>query len=291
MSYGVANGVRLYMRDALFFLKSTLNGLRNDFESTSVVLCNSYPKSGTHLLAQILMQVPNISCWNDIIAVQSLSGTMNTVQHLTWKFKSAKDHSLVRSHLMYCKEVLDVLSTREVKSIFIYRDLRDVAISHAKWVMNEKRYFLHDIYQNHYKSDAERLMATICGTPLGTPFGSNLSHPSIGQDFSRWKGWLSDPKTLPVRFEDLVGSRGGGSDEVRTSTIAKILNFVGYELPASEIEKRFSLEALNPNKSHTFRKGMIGEWKSVFADEHKVAFKKHAGDLLVELGYEVSNEW
>ena len=62
-------------------------------------------------------------------------------------------------------------------------------------------------------------MASIRGVPLGTPFGSNVSQPDIGQNFSRWQGWWSDPETLPVRFEDLVGESGGG--EKRLATIER----------------------------------------------------------------------
>jgi len=192
---------------------------------------------------------------------------------------------------MYVPEVLDVIKARNSKVLFMHRDLRDVALSHAKWVMKEPRIFLHDIYQNYYKNDDERLMASICGTPLGTPFGSNVSHPSIGQDFKRWEGWLSAPDTLSVSFEQLVGSRGGGLDESRWNTIREILNHLECEMTDSEMYDKFSYDALNPNRAHTFRKGQIGGWKDAFNEDHKAAFKKEAGDLLIGLGYEKDGQW
>ena len=97
------------------------------------------------------------------------------------------------------------------KVLFIYRDLRDVAVSHARWVTKEERIFLHDIYQRHSSFD-EQLMSSIKGVPLGSPLGSNVSQPDIGSDFARWRGWINDPNTLAVKFEDLVGERGGGSE-------------------------------------------------------------------------------
>lgn len=287
MPYQLKERCRLHARDAYYYFKSRC--VRDKEEK--IVYCNSYPKSGTHLLAQVLLKVPNISFWNDIVSVQSLSGVMNTKNHLKLKISSAPGGSLVRSHLMYCPEVLDVVKKRNHKMFFMYRDLRDVALSHAKWVRKEPEIFLHDIYKNHLNSDDERLMASICGTPLGSPFGSNVSHPSIGQDFERWRGWLNDPDTLSVNFEQLVGNRGGGSDELRWKTIRAILKHLECEMSDDEMYKLFSYEALNPNKAHTFRKGQIGGWKEAFNEEHKEAFKYIAGDLLIELGYERDHHW
>jgi len=287
VAYQIKERLRLHLRDEYFYFKSKLVGNG----ASPLVFCNSYPKSGTHLLAQILLQVPNVRFWNDIVSVQSLSGVMNTKQHVDWKISSAPSGSLVRSHLMCVPEVLDVIKARNSKILFMHRDLRDVALSHAKWVMKEPRIFLHDIYHNHLHTDDERLMASICGTPLGSPFGSNVSHPPIGQDFERWRGWLNNGDTLSVSFEQLVGSRGGGSDELRWNTIRKILDHLECDMSDDQMHKTFSYEALNPNKAHTFRKGQIGGWKNAFNEDHKKAFKHTAGDLLVELGYEKDHLW
>lgn len=289
MSYRVYQGTRLYARDFLFGLRSSCRALLN--KQGRFVLCNSFPKSGTHLLSQILMAPGELTYWYDIVSVQSLSGFMNTKQHIKWKVGSAPQNSLVRSHLMYDNEVLDVLAQHNVKRFFIYRDLRDVALSHAKWVMKEKRIFLHDIYKKHLANDHERLMASIRGIPLGNPFGSNISLPNIGEDFKRWQGWLGDQQTLCVKFEELVGSRGGGGDELRWETIRKILTHLEVDLSDNEMHEKFSFEALNPEQSQTFRKGKINGWKTAFTEEHKNEFKKVAGDLLISLGYENDQKW
>ena len=51
------------------------------------------------------------------------------------------------------------------------------------------------------------------------------------------------------------------------------------------------LEAIQPEKSPTFRKGKTGGWRNHFSDEHKQIFKDITGDLLIELGYETDNDW
>ncbi|WP_408006224.1 sulfotransferase domain-containing protein [Pseudalkalibacillus sp. A8] len=51
------------------------------------------------------------------------------------------------------------------------------------------------------------------------------------------------------------------------------------------------IKNVNPSKSITFRKGLIGDWKNEFDLEVTNAFKEVAGSLLIELGYEKDLEW
>ena len=293
MSYQAYDVMRLHGRDAVFLsrylLEKTLRRTRNKL----FVLCNSYPKSGTHLLYQILYSLPGLEKWDDIVSVQALCGIMNTTDHIRWKIGSAPNNSVVRCHLMYCDEIRQLLQEFNCKIIFIYRDLRDVAVSHARWVTKEPKIFLHPYYLQLNDFDRQ-LMSSIKGVPVGTLFGSNLSQPDIGQDFSRWRGWINEPTALAVKFEDLVGARGGGSEETRIKTIQRIVDYLNVNLSLEQIRTNFTSEIMNPQESHTFRKGgkgKLGEWKKVFKPKHKTAFKKVAGKTLIDLGYEQNLDW
>ena len=294
MSYQAYNVARLHARDLVFYLKSfRRNLLSRGRRDKPLIVCNSYPKSGTHLLYQILYSLPETTKWNDIVSVQALCGIMNTAAHIRWKIGAVPDGSIVRSHLMYSEEVRSILANESCKQLFIYRDLRDVAVSHARWVLKEPQIFLHDIYTQMSSFD-EQLMSTIQGVPLGTPFGSNLSQPNIGQDFSRWAGWIDDPDTLAIRFEDLVGERGGGDEEKRLYIVSQILDHLEISLSPTKIRSQFASHAMNPGESHTFvkgGKGKIGGWKTFFNQAHQEAFKKVAGHHLIELGYESNLAW
>lgn len=296
MSYQLRDIVRLHGRDFVFASRYWRENLKRQLSGSgrkSFVLCNSYPKSGTHLLYQILYSLPELNQWNDIVSVQALCGVMNTPDHIRWKIGSAPDGSIIKSHLMYTEPVLKTLSEFDCRRLFIYRDLRDVAVSHARWITKEERIFLHDVYR-HYDSFDQQLMASIKGVPLGSPLGSNLSQPDIGTDFSRWQGWVNDPNTYAVKFEDLVGARGGGSEDKRLHIVTEIAEFLDIELTSEQVSKTFASTALNPEESHTFKKGgkgSIGGWRSVFNEEHKAAFKQLAGQILIELGYEEDLNW
>ncbi len=283
LPYETWNTLRLTARDLIIltrYIRERISG-----RAGPILLCNSYPKSGTHLLNQILTAIPGFAAWDDTVAVQSLSGTMNSRVHLRWKLGSAPPESVVRAHLSYSEAVLNLLRRREYRRFFIYRDPRDVSLSHARWATREEEYFLWPMYRHGMNSDAQRLMASIVGLPAGTPLGSNFSLPNVAQGFRQYQGWIEDSDTLAVRFEDLVGSRGGGDDQVRYTTIERILKHAGVAMSRAEIVDCFSVETLDPTRSPTFRQGRVGAWKEAFMDEHRVAFQSIAGSLLAELGY------
>lgn len=45
------------------------------------------------------------------------------------------------------------------------------------------------------------------------------------------------------------------------------------------------------SEKHHYRKGISGDWKNHFNDEHKGFFKSHYESLLIKLGYETNSEW
>lgn len=93
---------------------------------------------------------------------------------------------------------------------------------------------------------------------------------------------------LLVRFEDLVGERGGGSCAAQRKSIEQICSYLDLDVDKQKIA---SVQENLFGSSGTFRKGQIGSWRSEFSEEHKVAVKEVAGNLLIELGYEESLDW
>ena len=92
---------------------------------------------------------------------------------------------------------------------------------------------------------------------------------------------------LILQFEDFITQK----DE----TLLKVLDHArgrGFPVHVGEQEALNTLKsAIDPQKSPTFRSGKVGKWRESFNEEHKSIFKETAGDLLVRLGYEQSNDW
>lgn len=91
-----------------------------------------------------------------------------------------------------------------------------------------------------------------------------------------------------VRYEELHG--------IFDEAVGRLLEFIGVSATADELEKcrdSGSFKRLSggrqrgeEDKSNFYRKGEVGDWRNHFDDECVEVFKRCAGDLAVELGYE-----
>jgi len=244
-------------------------------------LANSIPKSGTHLLAQLLFL---LGFHRPLLTKQIENNTPQLLQ----KLRNLRKGQYITGHLYWSQALVNELNNVGIRILFIIRDLRDIACSHFYYVTYmDCNHRLHRYY-NCLKSDNERLMASIAGIDGKLLPGSRRWEP-IGERAKTFLPWLDESTCLVVRFEDLVGSLGGGNDEKQIETIQAIVNHLGVRFSKNQIvsiaNKVFS------RSSVTFRKGKIGDWRIHFTDEHKKAFKKTAGDILVRLGYATDYDW
>ena len=78
-------------------------------------------------------------------------------------------------------------------------------------------------------------------------------------------------------------------------TLARLIGFLEVRGLDLEIPHEQAIQILkagiSPQKSGTFRKGKPGDWREHFSEANKGRFKEIAGDLLVRLGYEDSDQW
>jgi hypothetical protein len=251
------------------------------FRTGPKVFANSIPKAGTNLLRQMLNMLPCIAPrWTYHIAENDRSA-LTQLRH-------AKRGQVVTAHQYWSKELSDLLIDEGFRSLFIIRDLRDVAVSKAFYITHkDPSHRLHAHYVA-LKTPDERLMASMKGVD-GCFLPRNERANSIGEDAAFFLPWLDQPDCLVVRFEDLIGAHGGGTDETQIRTVSSIINHLGLDLADEEV-RRIAANTFF-KKSRTFRKGAIGDWKNHFTEEHKRVFKDIAGDALIEMGYEKGRDW
>lgn len=148
------------------------------------ILVNSLPKSGTHLLLQIILGIPGMiitPAW--IVEEKDL--------------KLFTPGSVGPGHLIYSAEQVNLLKNNNIKTVFISRYLRDVAVSLVHFVMLNK--WGNHPWTPYLKDQAnhdDRLMTMIKGVKL-TPAEQKkygVHHiPSI-REFSENKlGWIKEP--------------------------------------------------------------------------------------------------
>ncbi len=180
------------------------------------------------------------------------------------------------AHLPYHQEVSDIITNTNIKHIFIVRDPRDVLISQVKYIAEiDLTHPAHELYAT--LSDEEKLMVSIQGKKgITTPIDIALA---------KYSPWISDKNCLVVKFEDLIGSNGGGDDDTQKETVKKIAEYLELSLSGDEIDMIaghiFSRDTI------TFRKGTCGDWVNEFKVQHIEAFRGIVSDeLLSSFGYE-----
>lgn len=258
------------------------------FGDRPAVLVNSFPKSGTHLLSQIIGGLPEHYDWGQFY-VSSPTLTMREVPTgvMTNRLRRVCPSEIVKAHLFWHPDFAHALDERKVVRYFIYRDPRDVVVSETRYLTSMNR--RHRLHREYASIDNDRDRLSLCINGSDALLRQGVWYPNIAERFARYRGWLSDQPTMSMRYEDLRGERMAAVVE---ELVDHYLSSASPVTPAEKTAIRDEcLARINPGRSHTFRAGRPGSWVDSFDDQLKDEFKAVAGRLLVELGYEADEAW
>ncbi|HRQ23152.1 MAG TPA: hypothetical protein PLF42_06950 [Anaerolineales bacterium] len=266
--------------------QAILRWKRFSFNEAPPIFGNSKPKSGSHLLLQILNGFTQIMPYRyvdaDPVRTIDKNGRRKTKEEILENLKRIPNGVIGWGYVDATPENVSFLTQAGRVNYFMYRDPRDMLVSQV--------FFATDMHEEHgmhayYKSLPDfgaRLNVAITGIDK-----DGLKMVSVKQRYEGVFAWLEQKNVMCIRFEDLIDNRD--------ATLLSMLDEVektGYKIPMPrETALPILVEAIQPKKSHTFRSGKTGGWKERFSDEHKILFKDVAGDLLVKLGYEKNNNW
>lgn len=282
------------MPNNVFFRKGKQWGLRyvkrflsSGPSSESPVFINSFPKSGTHLLYQLFERCDGLRDYGEFIAsTPSFTLRERSVPNTLGLLNRIQSGEMFRGHLFYDVEFDNALLARHVRHYFIYRDPRDVVCSEAHYLSQMNRWHKMHRKFSQLPTEAARIELSILGESGSE---ERVRYPDIGVRMGRYLPWLRSGGVMPIRFEDLVG------DERRSIVSAVGAHFIGGEANAERRVELFvdqALASIAPQRSHTYRRGGgVGKWREQFTARHKALFKEVAGKLLIELGYETSEDW
>ncbi len=244
------------------------------------VVANSVPKAGSHLLARTLELLGLIYNRQHVNDFHPRSRTVRQLNGI-------RPGEFLTAHLSYAPEWQTLLNGRGARMVVIIRDPRDIVVSHYHYVTYMDKSHRLRPYYLQMQDDDERLMASITGfePPDGNPRGRLLDINTRFRAIWQWRAYGAHV----VRFEDLVGPHGGGDEVRQMQALEGICKHLDITLSPREMED--VARRLFYRRSATFRKGVIGDWRQRFTEEHKRVFKSVAGVLLVELGYERDENW
>ena len=276
------------VRSFLYQTEKTLQRLRFASQPANlpILLGISFPKSGTHLLDQILLGFAEVAPYAKRVhsfyaEYEGESGRKREPQQALRWLDVLRPGDVASAHLFARPEAVTRVCSPAFAPYFIFRDPRDVVVSHVFYVTDMEQKHVHHAYYRSLPDFDARLKASILGRP-----DAEIEFPNIAERFAPYMDWLNHSEVLTIHFEDLI--------HARTATLNRIIDHLLVRVPLPT-PRNLILEALesaiNPTKSPTFRSGKTGEWKKYFTEEHKRIFKDVAGDLLVKLGYEKDNNW
>jgi hypothetical protein len=282
----LSDRLRRSLRGPGKYAQAVLRWKRLTFNDAPPIFANAKPKSGSHLLLQIMNGFCQIAPYAyvaaDPVRTINAGGGRRSDDKVLADLQAVRPGVIGWGYVDATPANLAFLCRRERANFFIYRDPRDMLVSHVFFATDMlMSHGMHAYYQA-LPGFNERLKVAITGINQ-----EGLYMVDVRQRYEGVFQWFGQPSTLCIRFEDLINDRN--------RTLMQMLDQVektGFHIPTAR-EKAFEIltEAIQPKKSHTFRSGKTGGWKEHFTPEHKALFKEVAGDLLVRLGYEQDNNW
>jgi hypothetical protein len=259
---------------------------RLSFSEVPPIFGNSKPKSGSHLLLQILNGFTQIMPYAYVAAAPIRTirkdGGRRDANEIVSDLRLVPRGVIGWGYVEASLENVAVLCHPGRVNYFIYRDPRDMLVSQIFFATDmHEEHGMHTFYQS-LPDFGERLKVAITGIDR-----DGLKMVSVKQRYEGVFEWLEQPGMMCIRFEDLIDNR-----DATLNAMLDEVEETGYKIPTPR-EKALEIlvDAIQPRKSHTFRSGKTDGWKEYFTNEHKTLFKDVAGDLLVELGYETNNDW
>jgi hypothetical protein len=240
------------------------------------IVVTTIPKSGTHLVHQIVSAFPDVTDYGTFIATTvSWQRHPRSVHALARLIGKVVPGEVVRAHLIHDADLVQALEAKNAFVVFVYRDPRDVIVSEAHYVTDGAPW--HALHRTFRRlTPAQRIDLAIDGLDERPDL-----YPDVASRYATYEGWL-DAADVAVSFEELVGaSRDDAIKRIVTAYSARRDSDLDVDATL-----RDAVAAIVPERSHTFRSGRTGGWRDAFSPEQERRFETVAGPTLKRYGYE-----
>jgi hypothetical protein len=258
------------------------------------VYVGGYPKSGTTWISRMIADYLELPFPQDY----ALPLAFRCLVHHHWEHRPAFD-----------------------RSFYVIRDGRDVMISEYMNLMYGVRARRERIARFGRLSSLERLLLLRAGRDarllrrmerrFGVGFDpsdvarhlpgfleANLTRPFSEAVPATWprhvRAWLRKGRnTTFLRYEDMVRDGQGTLERAIASSTTTDVDREGVRrvIDRHSFRRVTGREAGEEDRTHLARKGIVGDWRNHFTPEAAEIFRRHAGDVLIELGYEPDDGW
>jgi len=220
----------------------------------------SIPKSGTHLVYELVSAFGyglGGNCSDDPRGgVAYFINSMNP--HTPASFLDFKDSSSNLYHpFMRCP------------ALFSYRNPLDIVVSEANY---------------YHKDGRSAFWSYLSGTDFNGRVRLLINDPfllgTIRDRIMPFIGWLGVRNVIPLSYEELVGARGGGNEELQVRLIWSLQ--LKLHVPGNPLDYA---NRIYSDKSPTFTSGRLGTHKSALSEDSLRDFLSLPQDFMRRLGY------
>lgn len=235
------------------------------------VLLVSLPKSGTHLVERALCLWPQLY---RVVKPTIRRRNVDRYGGLPHLLDRLRPGQVLVAHAAYSREIEEAATRNGVRAVFCCRDLRAVLASWAHHVVSLKSHYLHEVFAG-IEDPKERIRMILEGDGDGR-------FRSMVATFQGNSGWMTSSCHV-VRFEELVGGRGGGSAEAQAKALDELWDFL--DLPRDRATRDRIRRRVFSEASPTFRAGGKIPWQQTFDGDLTRLFESRTGNLLERYGY------
>ena len=253
---------------------------------------NGFPKAGTHLLTAMLAPfarpMPDRRWAKAGTMISSFRyhawvNEWHNPRYVTYALAHCDPGYYYRGHCGYREEFDRALDYAGLAMVFVYRDLRDVAVSQTFHILNEAEHAKHldkAAYRQLGGFD-EVLEAVICGLQVDDSRYGPVYYPGVIERWEQYRRWLDCPWVLSVRYAD------ARERPLHTATriirygmerLSQCLEVEPPEIPPEllgEIGRAMVEHAQDTSHSPTFRRGRVGDWVLHFTERHTRMWREH----------------
>jgi two-component sensor histidine kinase len=192
---------------------------------------------------------------------------------LVGSFARQADGTYIHGHFGYDPGLHAAARAAGLPIVFVYRDPRGALASLAHFLVE--------------RGEPADLLPRLARRDVPTALRFLLDGDAETLPFARllapYEGWLGAEGVLALRFEDLVGPRGGGSAGRQLAALTALADHVGWRGPASALLDAVD-RAFNP-EAGTFRRGRIDGWRDDIDAETFAQYPAALVDLPRAWGY------
>jgi hypothetical protein len=275
---------------------------------------NGFPKSGLHLVALMLEGLETKAQtggdgltegpWAGTFRNNAWSNEWMPMELVLHRIGNLQYYHYMKAHAGYTEDIDRFLYYLGVCHIFIYRDLRDVAVSQAHHILAEDEDRFRHPGRAAYEgmSFDEVLEAVIVGIEgpsnfvefMGRPAGTGIArYEGVMERWELYAPWTGQDWVHKVRFEDARISPVKVAESIIRYGFRRWQLSHLHEVNVDEERVKAAARAMaaiscQTERSITFRKGNVGDWREEFTERHKQLFKESdVNGWLVRLGYEI----